>query len=241
MQPVVPPQRQAPSLPVHRERPHNSKPVASQSAAPMKSLWLLLASPVVCSAVLAADTAHFIGKVAVEWLDDDPFIPGMRLIEDFGFADPRGKRWIAQQGAVLDGRSLPLLFRDTFGLPFEGQYRKTAVVYDHYCHAMNESWRQVQRMFYDAAVTEGVDPIEARLMYVTLYASGLRWEMKDSSCFRGCHAAAASLTWKPASADIDFTPVMSWVRESAPNLDQIDQRLDGLIKRPGPHIFVQAR
>src|SRR5262245_34093100 len=120
----------------------------------MKKFILLLVAALSCS---AAERGHFVGKVMLEWLDDDPFIQRMRLLEDFGFQDARGKTWIADKGAVLDGRSLPLLFRDTFGLPFEGTYRKTSVLYDHYCRTMSEPWRDVHRMFYFASVTEGVE------------------------------------------------------------------------------------
>jgi hypothetical protein len=204
-------------------------------------LLVLLAAVMGCSAVQAADPARFIGKVAVEWLDDDPFIPRMRLLEDFGFQDARGKSWVAQKGSVLDGRSLPLVFRDMFGSAFQGSYRKTSVLYDHYCHAMSEQWPEVHRMFYAASIAEGVDETEARLMYMALYAGGLRWEMKGSTCFRGCHASAAALTWKPEIQDLDLRPINAWIRQSSPDLDGIDARLNEVIRKPGPHIFVQRR
>ena len=41
------------------------------------------------------------------------------------------------------------------------------------------------------------------------------------------------------AAGLNF--VSSIVYRLSSRLDQIDQRLDGLIKRPGPHIFVQTR
>ena len=210
----------------------------------MKTLLLLLvllAAVIRCGVAQAGEPAHFIGKVAVEWLDDDPFIPRMRLLEDFGFEDARGKTWVAQRGSVLDGRSLPLVFRDTFGTAFQGSYRKTSVLYDHYCRAMSEQWPEVHRMFYAASIVEGADETEARLMYMALYAGGLRWEMKGSSCFRGCHASAAALTWKPEIQDLDLRPISAWIRQSSPDLDAIDARLNEVIRKPGPHIFVQRR
>jgi len=207
----------------------------------MKNVWLMLTMAGCCALTAAAEPGHFIGKVMVEWLDDDPFIPRMRLLEDFGFQDAQGKIWLADKGAVLDGRSLPLVFRDWFGLPFEGQYRKTSVLYDHYCRAMGEPWRDVHRMFYVGAVAEGVEDTEAKLMYMALYAGGLRWELKGSSCFRGCHASASALTWKPEIQNLDLKPVAAWIRQSSPSLEAIDEHLDGIIKKPGPHIFVQGR
>jgi hypothetical protein len=189
--------------------------------------------------VAAADSGQFIGKVVVEWVDDDPFIQKMRLVDEFRFVDSHGKAWIVPRDAVLDGRSLPLRFRETIGLPFQGQYRKSSVVYDYYCQVKSEPWRPVHRMFYDAAVGEGVEQTDAKIMYMTLYGAGLRWEMAGSSCYRGCHAAVVSLTWKPAVEDLDFTPIIEWIRQAQPDLPQIDERLDAMIKKPGPHIFVQ--
>lgn len=204
-------------------------------------LLVFLVAAVFWSVVQAGDPAKFIGKVALEWLDDDPFIPRMRLLEEFGFQDARGKSWIAQKGSVLDGRSLPLVFRDAFGLPFQGRYRKTSVLYDHYCHAMSEQWPDVHRMFYAASIAEGVEETQAKLMYMVLYAGGLRWEMKGSSCFGGCHASAAELSWKPEIEDLDLSPISAWIRRSSPELDAIDARLNEILRRPGPHIFAQPK
>jgi len=205
----------------------------------MRKFGLLLGLAGCCWLTLAAEPGRFIGKVVVEWLDDDPFIPGIRLMEDFAFEDARGTTWLAPKGAVLDGRSVPLVFRDQFGVPFLGQYRKSSVLYDHYCNSMSEPWKAVHRMFYHAAVTEGVDDIEARLMYMTLYAGGLRWEMKGSSCYSHCHTSAAALTWKPDIQNVDLKSVAGWIRQSSPDLYAIDARMDEIIKRPGPHVFVQ--
>ena len=44
-------------------------------------------------------------------------------------------------------------------------------------------------------------------MYMTLYASGLRWEPKGSSCYTHCHTNAAQLTWKPDLQDLDLKPL----------------------------------
>src|SRR5689334_25042227 len=106
----------------------------------MKKPWVLLFATMCCSLVAAVAPGNFVGRVVVEWLDDDPFIPSMRLVEDFGFQDANGKAWMVGKGAVLDGRSLPLLFRDMFGVAFLGSYRKTSVLYDHYCRTLSAPW-----------------------------------------------------------------------------------------------------
>src|SRR5689334_3033229 len=198
----------------------------------MKRIALLIALASCTWLAWAAESGRFLGKVVVEWLDDDPFIPGMRLAEDFGYVDGAGKTWLAPKSVVVDGRALPLIFRDGFGGPFVGQYRKTSVLYDHYCRTMSEPWKDVHRMFYHAAVSEGVDDAEAKLMYMTLYAGGLRWEMKGSTCYTHCHVSASALTWKPDLQTVDLKSVAGWIRQSSPSLDEIDARLNEVIKRP---------
>jgi hypothetical protein len=189
---------------------------------------------------LSAGQARFVGKVVVEWLDD-PFVPTLQLREDFGFQDQDGKLWLAPRGQVLDGASIPLAFRDMIGMPFVGDYRRASVVYDYYCHVMSEPWRDVHRMFYYASLTEGVGEVNAKVMYAALYAAGLRWEMPGSSCFKSCHAAAQSLTWRPYVEEKDLEPVVDWVKQANPPLREIDERVDAAVKRPGPHVFAQGR
>jgi len=191
------------------------------------------------AAALCAAEGRFVGKVVVEWLDD-PFVPKLQLRQDFGFVDQAGKLWLAPQGQVLDGASIPLLFRDMIGMPFTGDYRRTSIVYDYYCQAMSEPWRDVHRMFYFASVTEGAGEANAKVMYAALYAAGLRWEMPGSSCFRSCHAAAPSLTWRPQVEDKDVRPVVDWIRQANPTLEEIDARVDATLKKPGPHVFAQG-
>jgi len=206
----------------------------------MRGGLFVLASMFLSAVALSGVQGRFVGKVVVEWLDD-PFVPKLQLREDFGFEDQAGKLWLARQGQVLDGGSIPLVFRDMIGMPFVGNYRRTSIIYDYYCQVMNEPWRDVQRMFYHASLTEGADEVNAKIMYAALYAAGLRWEMPGSRCFRSCHAAAPSLSWKPQVEDKDVRPVADWIRQDNPGLDEIDARVDATVKKPGPHVFAQGR
>jgi hypothetical protein len=210
-----------------------------ESEAGMKRLLVLVAGACMCCAALSAETGRFAGKVVVEWLDDDPFVPTMRLAEDFAFEDANGKSWVAQKGHVLDGRSLPPAFRALVGQPFAGDYRKSCVLYDYYVHTMAEPWPDVHRMFYRAALAEGVDAVEAKVMYLVLFAQGSRWEVHGSSCFGSCHAAAPALVWRPVVHEEDLRPLAERIRQSNPSLEQIEQWAIGAIHKPGPHIFAQ--
>jgi len=206
----------------------------------LKRLAALAAGCCLAAWSWAAEAPGFIGKVVVEWLDDDPFVPRMRLVEDFGFRDVRGRQWLAEKDRVLDGRSIPLVFLDMIGPPFAGEYRKSAVVYETQCYAMQLPWREVHRMFYDASRAEGVPETDAKLMYLALYAGGLRWEQRGSSCFSHCHTARSSLSWMPLTTAEEIKPVADWIRQVNPRLDQIDRRVDMTVMKPGPHIFGQG-
>jgi hypothetical protein len=194
----------------------------------------------VCS-LLQADEAEFSGKVVLEVLDDPGTDHKLRLLQDFAFRDERGRVWLAPQGAVLDGWSIPRGLRALPGLPLESEYRKSAVVHDFQSRAKTQPWRDVHRMLYSAALAEGIPPSEANVLYMTVYASGWRWEPKQSSCYGGCHAAADMLIWRPDARASELEPIAAWLQRSFPRLEEIDQRVDAALQRPGPHLFAQVR
>jgi hypothetical protein len=39
----------------------------------------------------------------------------------------------------------------------------------------------------------------------------------------------------------ELQPVLDWLHDSDPSLDEIEQRVDAVTPRPGPHLFVQVR
>jgi Protein of unknown function (DUF1353) len=204
----------------------------------MKLSLLLLASA--CAAASAAELGKFTGKVVVEWLDQAAAQPRMKLVEDFAFEDAAGKTWLTPKGHVIDGASIPPAFQSLIGAPFAGSYRKATVVHDYYCRAKAEPWKNVHRMFYDASLSSGVVEAEAKVMYMAVYAQGPRWESKGSRCYYSCHASAASLTWKPVVSEAELRPIVDWIQEADPVLEEIEQRVDAVTKKPGPHLFAQG-
>ena len=188
----------------------------------------------------AASAGSFDGNVVVQWPAGDTSGRRLQLLADFTFIDDRGKQWLAPKGHVANGSSVPPLFRALFGQPFDGPWRRASMVHDYATRSLAEPWREVHRMFYDAAVAAGVSEADARLMYLAIYAQGPRWEVRGSSCYRGCHAAAESLTWKPVASEAELRSVIEWIDASSPALDEIDQRANEAIKRPGPHLFAQG-
>jgi hypothetical protein len=177
----------------------------------------------------------------LEVLDDIELDHKLRLLEEFSFRDENGRLWLAPAGAVIDGTSLPRMLRPAPELPPETQFRKASVVHDYYSRARQETWREVRRMLYSASLHEGLSPAEAKLLYATVYAGGWRWEPRTSSCYRSCHAAATMLAWQPDLTEAEFQPVADWLRGTDPSLEEIEQRVDAVTPRPGPHLFVQVR
>ena len=211
----------------------------------IKSVWIALPVAllsVAMASVLSAGTGTFLGKVVLEWDDDDGFNRHkIKLLSDFGFQDPAGKKWIAQKGAELDGSSFTPLFEQMVGLPFVGEHRRASVLHDYYSRQLTESWRDVRRMYYAALLAEGLSESEAKTTYAVLYGAGMRWEQKGSTCYVNCHGGASALFWKPDVVESELEPALDILSDGNPSLDEIEKALDAVIPRPGPHLFSQIR
>jgi hypothetical protein len=120
----------------------------------------------------AAPFGKFEGRVVTSWQDDGR---NMRLEEDFAYVDPRGKRWLAPTGSIVNGASIPQAFWSAIGGPFEGPFRNASVVHDVGCDEQKESWESVHLMFHDACRCGGVSSKKAKLMYWAVYNFGPRW------------------------------------------------------------------
>ena len=117
----------------------------------------------------------FVGRVAAEWL---PGTRNMRLVEPFTFVDSMGFRWTAPVGYETNGASIPRILWSIAGSPFDGPYRRAAVIHDWGCDARPVSSKQVHRMFYDAMLADGVDQDTATRFYAAVRLFGPRWELE---------------------------------------------------------------
>lgn len=115
----------------------------------------------------------FIGEVVTQWLSADP--RRMRLTVEFRYVDSAGKIWTAPAGLITDGASIPRLLWGVAGSPFDGPYRRAAVLHDAACGARIDSPRDVNRMFYEAMLEEGVDADAALRFYTAVRVFGPRW------------------------------------------------------------------
>lgn len=179
---------------------------------------------------------RFDGRVVVEWLDD-PYVPVLRVVEDFYFFQRGDKVWKTPAGAIVAGRSFPPLFVQLKGHPFESGFRKTAITYDHAVTARDRPWQDADRMFYDAAVAEGVLPVEAKVMYLLLYATGPRWAVTGTrDCHGRCHRRDEDLAWSPQVDHEQVLSLVGWVHAQEPSLNAIEREVDKVIIQPGPHV-----
>ena len=208
----------------------------------MRIVSVLIVFAVFSGLVLAAEKGRFHGRVILEWVDDSPFIATMRLVEEFSFKQADGKSWVVPALATVDGRFAPPLFTHLMGHPFEGGFRKTAIVFDYVVKDMTQPWPEAQRMFFEASVVEGVLPIEAKVMFMLMNAGGNRWaERRSSSCFNSCHVGKSELSWRPLVDDEQVVALLSWVRQADPSLQEIERRVDETLLHRGPHIFAYVR
>jgi hypothetical protein len=79
----------------------------------------------------------------------------------------------------------------------------------------------------------------AKMIYATVRAEGWRWEPLDSSCFLSCHANAPSLQWRPLPDYEQLLLTIDWRLIEFPILPEINERVDALITKTGPHNFGQ--
>ena len=115
----------------------------------------------------------FSGNVIAEWLENGR---DMRLEKTVTYTDPMGVVWIAEQGSIINGASIPRIVWPMIGSPFVGKYRRPSVFHDVYYNLRNRPPAQVDRMFYLAMLEEGVSEEKARMMYNAVRAFAPKWD-----------------------------------------------------------------
>ncbi len=147
------------------------------------SLILLLSISVSTS---AEPFGAFSAPIKAEWLEDGR---KMRLLEDITYTDPNGMNWLAREGDVVDGASIPGWLWSVVGSPFAGKYRDASVIHDVACQERTRTWEVVHLSFYYAMRASGVPEKNARVMYAAVYHFGPRWPVEtiqsNSSIFGG--------------------------------------------------------
>jgi hypothetical protein len=108
-----------------------------------------------------------------EWLSEGADERGMRLLDDFWYIDPEGRRWLATAGTVVDGASIPRTLWSAVGSPYTGNYRRASIVHDVACKAADVPRRDADAMFYFACLAGGCQVAQAKMLYGGVRLGGL--------------------------------------------------------------------
>jgi hypothetical protein len=106
------------------------------------------------------------------------FLPGgrdVRLLGPMTFIDAAGVKWLVPAGAVVNGGSIPRFFWRAIGTPFVGLYRNATILHDYYCDVRSRPSPQVHQMFWEKMRKDGVNPVQAWLMWAAVRVFGPRF------------------------------------------------------------------
>jgi len=163
---------------------------------------------------------HYSGYVEARWENDGR---NMTLLSELRYTDPQGVIWIAPAGSVVDGASIPRSLWSLMGGPFEGKYRNASVLHDVAYDQKNRPHEVCDRMFYNAMRCSGVSAVEAGTMYYALRKFGHHWKAPKAEPVKiGDEIVARA---EPVNQG-DINSTRDWIRDSDPNLQQIEQRAD---------------
>lgn len=108
----------------------------------------------------------FSGNPKTEWLvDESGSDRNMRLLEDFWYLDPDGRRWPAPRGSVVDGASIPRPLWSVVGSPYVDDYRRASIVHDVACDDPTVDRKAADVMFYQASRAGGCSFLQAMWLY----------------------------------------------------------------------------
>lgn len=174
------------------EQPLPEEPFGSEGAINSDSVLSVANGAAKAAEAVHTATAvygHFSGTPKTEWLVS-PTGPDreMRLLEEFWYEDPEGKRWMAPAGSVVDGASIPRVLWSSVGSPYTDDYRCASVVHDIACRDSLVSRKEADKMFYFACIAGGCSAAQARILY-----SGVRIGAFYSSLSRGVAHRAPGL------------------------------------------------
>lgn len=147
--------------------------------------------------------------------------------EDLTFVDSHGVKWVAPQGVLTDGASVP-----RFALPvtdgrFSQEFLNAAIVHDAYCQKENKEispdqyqkkpWREVHKMFYEACIAGGTSLSKAKIMFAAVWWFGPRWNDPGS---RGMQSVSDDIR------RVGFAGRKNWIEKNAPTIEEIEADLN---------------
>lgn len=175
----------------------------------------------------------------------------IKLVQPFGYIDPRGVHWDVPAGYVTNGASIPTSLWAVVGGPFDGPYRDAAVLHDYYCEAKTRTSDDTHRMYYEAALARGTSENIASTMYAGLVFGGPVWKigpkkagfdmMFAQATTTETNKAGATVTVDPGLTNKPATPdqlkavedLKAWIAKEHPTPEQIKKRAEELRSATG--------
>lgn len=108
----------------------------------------------------------FSANPKTEWMSDVGADRNMRMLEDFWYDDPVGRRWKAPKGSVVNGASIPEALWSAVGSPYTGDYRRASIVHDVACDSPGVKREEADAMFYSACLAGGCSKAQAKMLYL---------------------------------------------------------------------------
>ena len=168
---------------------------------------------------------HFEGPLNIQLLKDGRTA---RLLAPFVFIDPDQKTWTAPQGLVTDGASIPRALWSVVGSPWTGLYRDAAVIHDAYCDSHAEPWQAVHKVFFNGMLANGVDPLQAKIMYAAVYRFGPRWDFAYAS--KKCENCASVPyhvdQFTPTASSAKMRMLREKIEKTNPSIEEIEPESD---------------
>ena len=176
----------------------------------------------------------------------------MKLLNDFGYVDPRGVAWDVPAGYITNGASVPWGLWNIVGGPFDGPYRDAAVLHDYYTEYKLRTWEDTHRMYYEASIARGVSENRASIMYAGLLVGADRWTppaagatppkkaqiMPDAIRLAQVPPPATNKPIAPGATPSTkeqqmFNELKAWIEREKPTPAQIAKRVEELRKAAG--------
>ncbi|WP_170061223.1 DUF1353 domain-containing protein [Spirosoma aerolatum] len=160
-------------------------------------------------------------------MDTDNGHRNLKLLNDFGYVDSKGKTWEVPGGTIIEEASMPKSLWLQDSIPLLTSYRRAAILLTYYCKYRKENWFLVYRMFYDACLTAGLPERKAKALFAGVFASQQRWS--PSYGYRSISDKTVSFLGyqliNVSIAEIDFNEILEWIETKNPSIDELVIRL----------------
>lgn len=166
----------------------------------------------------------------------------IKLVQPFGYIDPRGVHWDVPTGYVTNGASIPTSLWAVVGGPFDGPYRDAAVLHDYYCEAKTRTSDDTHRMYYEAALARGTSENIASTMYAGLVFGGPVWKIVPKKAgFDMMFAQATTTETNKAGATVTVDPGLTHKAATPEQLKAVEELKAWILKEKPTPAQIQAR